>query len=232
MTLPTPELPIYKDGKYSPTTIAVNEERYGGNGDIWVSDGYGQNYVHRYDKEGNYRQTITGEEGDGNFEVPHGIWVDRRKSEPELYIGDNVRLPEPQPQTYEDSVRREMNLQGRVQVYDLDGNFKRAFGTGLITLPRKGVTTHEGFLIVPELYARIAVFDRDDNFVTYIDDNREVVDVSDWPNSKDENGELVRPKALKSGKVHSPHDIAMDSKGNLYLSEYMIGGRITKLAKV
>lgn len=232
MTLPKPEISIYKEGKYSPTAVAVNEERYGGNGDVWVSDGYGQNCVHRFDKEGNYKQTITGEEGAGSFEVPHGIWIDRRKPEPELCIGDNVRLLGPQPLTYEGSVRKEMNLQGRIQVYDLDGNFKRSFGRGLITLPRKGVATHEGFLIVPELYARVAVFDLDDNFAGYLDDNREAVDDSEWPNSRDQNGEMVRPNVLKPGRVHSPHDIAMDSKGNLYLSEYLIGGRITKLAKV
>ena len=45
MSLQRPDLPVYGEGKYSPTGVAVNEERHGGNGDIWVTDGYGQSYV-------------------------------------------------------------------------------------------------------------------------------------------------------------------------------------------
>ena len=57
-TLPAPELAVYKQGNYSPTFVSVNEERYGGNGDIWVADGYGESYVHRYNKTGEYVQSI------------------------------------------------------------------------------------------------------------------------------------------------------------------------------
>ena len=76
-----PELAVYQDGDYMPTSVAVNEERYGGNGDIWVADGYGQSYVHRYNKAGNYVGSINGEEGEaGAFDCPHAVFIDRRKS--------------------------------------------------------------------------------------------------------------------------------------------------------
>ncbi|HLZ08131.1 MAG TPA: hypothetical protein VKT80_06040, partial [Chloroflexota bacterium] len=102
-TLPRPDLPVYKEGRYAPTWVAVNEERFGGNGDIWVTDGYGQFYVHRFDKNGSYLGSINGEEGKaGAFKTPHSIWVDRRKPEKELYVADRTN--------------------GRVQVYDLDGH--------------------------------------------------------------------------------------------------------------
>ena len=42
MSLEIPPVTIYSEDDYSPTSVAVNEERFGGNGDIWVSDGYGQ----------------------------------------------------------------------------------------------------------------------------------------------------------------------------------------------
>ena len=70
MRLERPPLPIYLDGGYSPTSMAVNEERHGGNGDIWVSDGYGKFHVHRYDKMGNYLASINGEEGAGGVLHP------------------------------------------------------------------------------------------------------------------------------------------------------------------
>ena len=53
MSIQRPDLEVYREGVYSPTFIVVNEERLGGNGDVWVADGYGQSYVHRYDKLGN-----------------------------------------------------------------------------------------------------------------------------------------------------------------------------------
>lgn len=43
MNLEKPPHPSYKKGKFVPTWVAVFEERYGGNGDIWVADGYGMN---------------------------------------------------------------------------------------------------------------------------------------------------------------------------------------------
>ena len=61
--LSKPDLAIYREGNYSPTFVAVNEERHGGNGDIWVADGYGESYVHRYSKAGEYLSSINGEEG-------------------------------------------------------------------------------------------------------------------------------------------------------------------------
>ena len=105
-SLEQPDLDVYREGMYSPTWVAVNEERHGGNGDVWVADGYGQSYVHRYDSSGNYISSINGEEGGaGRFSTPHAIFIDRREPEQrgaELYVADRAN--------------------GRVQVYDLVGN--------------------------------------------------------------------------------------------------------------
>ena len=91
LRLPTPPVDAYRDGDYMPTWVAVNEERHGGNGDVWVTDGYAVDLVHRYDKSGNYLGTITGEDGRaGKFNNPHAILMDTRKSEPELYVADGA----------------------------------------------------------------------------------------------------------------------------------------------
>ena len=63
MTINTPDFPAYESAEFKPTSVAVNEERFGGNGDIWVTDGYGEFYIHRFDKSGNYISTLSGEEG-------------------------------------------------------------------------------------------------------------------------------------------------------------------------
>ncbi len=209
--LQEPGIPIYREGDYLPTSVAVNEERHGGNGDIWVADGYGQSYVHRYTKAGEYVGGITGEEGrGGRFSTPHGVFVDRRRSEPELYVADRANH--------------------QVQVYDLEGTFKRAFGSDFLTSP--SVFAVDGdLLVVGELRARLAVLDGDDKLVTYLGSNEEVCDVPGWPNNLNDGGEIVPTSLIQHGKFNSPHGLAADSDGNLYVAEWLIGGRMVKLAK-
>ena len=203
LNIDRPDHPVYQKAGYSPTWVAVNEERFGGNGDIWVTDGYGSNYIHRYDKTGNYLNSINGEEGKtGAFSCPHGIWVDTRKAEPELYIADRSNK--------------------RVQVYDVEGNYKRAFGADYLTSP-DGFITHGEFLMMPELYARLTILDGDDRLVAHLGSNEDAVKVKGWPNIHDH---------LQPGKFNSPHGMAADKDGNLYVVEWITGGRITKLAKV
>jgi DNA-binding beta-propeller fold protein YncE len=202
-----PELAIYETGVYSPTSIAVN----GSNGDVWVADGYGMSYVHRFDRAGTYIGSINGEEGGGRFNTPHGLFIDTRKSEPELYIADRGN--------------------GRVQVYDLDGNFKRVFGSDFLTTPSAFGIFGET-LIVAELKARLAVVDVEDKLVGYLGENLPVADVQGWPNNLNDAGTPVRTALLESGKFNSPHGMAIDSTGNVYVSEWLIGGRFIKLARL
>ena len=204
MRLEPPRIPAYEEGKYSPTSVAVNEERRGGNGDIWVADGYGEWFVHRYDKDGNHLISLNGEEGTGRFNQPHGAWMDWRKDEPELYISDRYNH--------------------RAQVFDTEGNFKRDFGPGLLNeRSPSGFITHGDQMVVVELRARLTVLDGNDGLVTYLGDNSGVEDVEGWPNPPAEYIEV--------GKFNGPHGVAADGEGNLYVTELIIGGRLTKLAR-
>jgi len=215
LTLDRPDLPVYGQGTYAPTSVAVNEERFGGNGDVWVADGYGQSQVHRYsqfNKRGEYLKSITGAEGSaGNFATPHGIWFDTRKTEPELYVADRGNR--------------------RVQVYDADGHFKRAFGTDFLTSP-SGFARDGDHVIIAELRARLAVVDADDRLVCYLGQNESVCVEDGWPNMMDERGVPTRTNRLQPGKFNSPHGMATDPYGNIYVAEWLIGGRFIKLAKV
>ncbi len=198
-----PNLPVYDKANYSPTWAAVNEERNGGNGDIWVTDGYGSNYIHRYDKNGRYLNSINGEEGrTGAFSCPHGIWVDTRRSEPELYIADRSNH--------------------RIQVYSVEGEYRRSFGDAVLTSP-DGFITHGEYLLIPELFARLTILDGNDKLVCHLGSNEDVVKVKGWPN--------LPADLIHAGKFNSPHGMAADIAGNLYVAEWIVGGRITKLVR-
>ena len=200
---------MYQEGNYSPTFVAVNEERHGGNGDVWVTDGYGESHVHRFSKSGEYLGSINGDEGRaGRFNCPHGIFIDRRRGDGELYVADRTNH--------------------RVQVYDLEGRFKRAFGSEFLSSP-SGFVTHGDLMVVAKLRARLAVLDKDDNLLCYLGDNEQVCSVGGWPNNRNAGGELVPTAHLEPGKFNSPHGMAVDGQGNLYVAEWLIGGRFIKL---
>ena len=84
------------DHLYGPTGVTVLA-----NGDFYVSDGYGNNRVVKYDKNGKYL-TEWGQQGKepGNFELPHGITSD---NENRIYVADRSNY--------------------RIQIFDSDGKF-------------------------------------------------------------------------------------------------------------
>ncbi|MBI4427686.1 MAG: hypothetical protein HY562_01045 [Ignavibacteriales bacterium] len=205
MTLAKPNHPTYQSGKYSPTWVAVNEGRHGGNGDIWVADGYGMNYVHRYNYRGNYLSSMNGDEGAGAFQCPHAVFFDTREgeSESELYVADRGNK--------------------RFQVFSADGKFNRSFGEHFLSCPCACQTNGEE-LYIPELTAKLVVLDSRDRHVCTLGDNEASCRIEGWPN---------HPRSLiKEGKFNSPHSLAVDRSGNIYVVEWIIGGRITKLQKV
>ena len=83
--------------------------------------------------------------------------------------------------------------------------------------------------MVSELRARMAVLDEDDNLLCYLADNQEVCSVEGWPNNRDAGGGLIPTALLEPGRFNSPHGMAVDAQGNLYIGEWLIGGRFIKL---
>ena len=211
LELDFPKHSAYKENRYSPTSVAVDEIIQGGSGDIWVSDGYGANLVHRYSNDGEYKHTIDGSSGAGHFNCPHGIFIDRRRDVPELYVADRAN--------------------SRVQVFDLEGRFIRSFGSDFLTTP-SGFSTYNKIMIIAELNSRLVVIGEADNFVEYLFMDEKAPNYLGWPNEQTANGTLSRPSTLGPLKFNSPHGITVDSRGNIYIAEWLIGGRITKLKKI
>ena len=207
-TIERPDISHYTlGGPYSPTWVAVNEERFGGNGDIWVADGYGSGLVNRYDKSGKYLGSISGQKAAGKFACPHGIAFRFDRSEPELYVADRGNQ--------------------RIQVFDAEGTFKRVVGAKTLHSPCM-FHFYDGLTLVPELFARVDILDGEDNLVSMLGDNGYASTRPGWPN----HNVTGKPELIEPGKFNSPHGGTFDAAGNIYIVEWIIGGRITKLERV
>jgi len=200
--------PEYEEGRYAPTWVAVDEVRLGGSGDVWVADGYGSSLVHRYTADGTYVSTITGEEGAGRFSCPHAVLIDRRGPEPVLLVADRGNA--------------------RVQEFGLDGAYRGVLGVGVLNSP-SALATSGDLLVVAELNARVAILDRAGTIVSYEGENGDATTRPGWPNALDEQGNVVVP-TTEAGHFNSPHGLTVDADGNIYVAEWLLGGRHVRLA--
>lgn len=182
--------------KYKPTDVCV-----GLDGTIYVFDGYGLPWIHRYTRRGDYIGSFGGDgDAPGKLRCPHGGWVDTRKSESELYVADRGN--------------------NRIQVFTLDGMHKR-----FITAEMKQPCCFYQFkneMYVPDLQARLTILDINDKPVAVLGDNPEAPKIAGWPNIQSH---------LQDGKFNSPHAACVDSKGNIYVVEWIDTGRVTKLTR-
>ena len=201
-------------GLYNPTSVAVFEEHRGGNGDVWIADGYGVSVVHRVRQDGRLLATLTGEEGAGRFDCPHAVYLSWQGDGPEIYVADRGN--------------------SRVQVYSVDGRFRRSFGEGVLNSP-SGFAHWHGLLVVAELFGRLAAFGEADELVGYIGADATLGVVSGWParsgwpNTISPEGRVLAPAPPDQHRFNSPHSIAADPDGNLYVSEWLVGGRYCKV---
>lgn len=190
-----------KPEQYLPTSIAPLPE-----GGFLVADGYGQSWIHRYDKEREYVTSFGGPGSAlGQLQTPHGIWVDTRGSEPVLLVAD-----------------RENN---RVQVFDLAGTPLREVKDVEHDLLRRPCHMHPfgDELVVADLAGRVTLLDSSLGLVAHLGDNPD-------PGKRARND--VLPPEWRDGEFISPHCANWDSRGNLYVTDWVSSGRITKLARI
>jgi hypothetical protein len=199
---PPAEADVYKDkNRYRPTNIAFAPD-----GGFYVADGYGSNYIHHYDKDGKWVKTWggTGTEP-GKMRTPHGIWLDDRAGrKPALVVADRANA--------------------RLQYFSLDGQPQ-----GLVkdVLFPAHFDIRGDVLLVPDLHARVSLFDRDNKPIVHLGDDpvwrKQVLD-----------GFKIRrqPGDWVAGKFVHPHDACFDKDGNIIVAEWVETGRISWLRKV
>jgi hypothetical protein len=192
------EAGIYKEEKnFNPCAVTV-----GPDGSIFVADGYGANYVLKFDKDRKFVKAFGGPgEEEGKFKTCHGIVLDTRGKKPLLFI-----------------CNRNNN---RVEYWDLDGNFVRVIQKDL-RMPA-AVQIQGDYAIVPELQGRVTVLDKKGNIVAQVGDN---------PDPKQRANFGLPQDQWKEGICNSPHGASMDKKGNLIVAEWSAFGHLHKFARV
>jgi hypothetical protein len=204
--------PKNKGLKYTPTNVAVAPD-----GDVYLADGYGSWYIHRFDKAGNYKGTFGGP-GDGSAAIdkpsptatihPHGLHIDARGKEPLLVVAENDpngRKP------------------GRLHAFDLDGKHHSYLPTRVRSprhFDRKG-----DLVVIPDLDAVVTLVDAD---------NKVIAQLGDGSTTFEQVRSLrTKPREqFKAGQFVCPHDAAFDKDGSIFVSEWVEVGRVTKLKKV
>jgi hypothetical protein len=195
-----PEKAEWGRNRFMPTNFAFLPD-----GGFILADGYGAFYMHRYDKDGNWKSCFGGEgKGEGKFNTPHGVWVDTRAGrEPEIVVCDRANHT--------------------LQRFSLEGIYKGTLeGYGLPA----NCETWKNQLLVPELHARVTILNEKNEVVARLGDD--VARVTD----KD-GGKIRGDKTLwQPGKFVHPHDACFAADGSIFVAEWVGTGRVSLLKKV
>lgn len=180
---------------FKPCAVTV-----GPAGEIFVADGYGSNYIYKFDQERKFVKAF-GEPGveEGKFKTCHGIALDTRGEKPLLFV-----------------CNRNNN---RVEYWDLDGNFVRVIQKDLRMPAAVNIRGEQA--VIPELQGRVTVLDKAGAIAAQVGDQPE-------PKFRANYG-LTQDKWV-DGITNSPHGAAIDAQGNLIVSEWSAFGRVLKYA--
>ncbi len=201
MTLETPHgLGIYEeDDPFKPTETTI-----GPNGDIYVADGYGSQYIIQYDIKGKYIRHFGGRgDEDDQFQTAHGVCIDTRdKNNPTLLCTSRAH----------NSFKR----------FTLDGQY-----ISTIFLPGAYVcraVINDENLYAGVCWSRLRYLNQTPNsgFVTILDKNDKVISNPGGTQPEYRDGQLQL--MLQSEPIFQHcHDVCIDEDKNIYVCQWNAG---------
>ena len=182
-----------KADEYVPTETAI-----AANGDIYVADGYGKDFVIQYDAAGKYIRHFGGRgDKDENLLNAHGVCIDKRDAmNPTLIV-----------------TSRQQNAFKR---YTLEGKY-------IDTIPLPGAWVCRPVIHGDYLYAAVLQSNsnlwKQSGFVTIMDKNFKVVSniAGSTPTYKDGKLEEMY-QTVKAFEY--PHDVCIDDEENIYVAQW------------
>lgn len=173
----------------------------GPDGRIYVADGYGASVIHEFTADRKWKRVI-GSRGEGDGQF---------KTCHGLAL--DTRYEKPLLLVCDRENRRLIHL-------DLEGKFVRNLTTGL----RRpcAVSLMGDFAAVAELEGRVVVIDKEGKIVATLGDNP---DKTQWATNR------VPREKWQDGIFTAPHGLSFDGSGNLYVQDWNLSGRLSKLRR-
>jgi peptidylamidoglycolate lyase len=198
MTLDYPK----ETGQYTkPEEYIPTETIIAPNGDIYVADGYGKDFITQYDHKGKYIRHFGGRgEGDQFLVQAHGICIDNRnKNNPCLIVTSR--------------------MQNAFKRYTLDGKY-----INTISLPGAWVcrpVINGDYLYAAVLQSQAEQW-KQSGFVLILDKNYQVV--SNLGGNLPAYNSNVPEEMHQTTKVFQyPHDVCIDDEENMYVAQWNSG---------
>ena len=119
------------------------------NGDIYATDGYASDYIHRFDKNGKYIKSFGGKAAPYGFRTMHQLTVDTRFTPARLIACDRAN--------------------NRLVYLSLEGDFIGVAASNL--LAPAAVAVHGDYVAVAELRGRVTILDKAGNIVSTLSSN-------------------------------------------------------------
>ena len=184
-----------QDMAFNPTDVAVMPD-----GDFFVVDGYGSDFVLHYDRHGQFLAKFgrNSEQDEQNIFNGHGITIDHRGNEPLLLIGSRA--------------------DHCLKWFSLDGKFvKRMHVPGAFIHAPIFMDDH---MVAPVCWTGKPGEPKDDSGVVCVFDEKDKL-VSVLGGQLPTNGQAVHNH---NGVFKHCHGLEKDKQGNLYLAQWQAGG--------
>lgn len=183
-----------KPEQYLPTETAIAL-----NGDIYVADGYGSQYIMNYDSRGRLKRIFGGKgDGEDQFNNAHGIAIDKRNGKERLLIT--------------------ARMQNKLKYFTLDGKYESSIDLPGAYICRPVIKNKEVYL------ATIWSGEGESNsgFVSILNEYNELVSAPGGCQPVYENGSLT-PMHQTAQVFKHPHDVCVDEDENLYVCQWNAG---------
>lgn len=185
-----------KEEEFIPTETAI-----AANGDIYVVDGYGKDFITQYDAKGNYIRHFGGRgDGDKYLVNAHGICIDNRhEGDPTLVVTSRI--------------------QNAFKRYKMNGEY-------IETIPLPGAWVCRPVINGDYLYTAVLQTNSRQNeksgFVLILDKDFKVV--SNLGGNLPAYGDGVPEEMHQVQTVFQyPHDVCIDDEGSLYIAQWNSG---------
>jgi hypothetical protein len=190
----------------SPDEFRPSKTLHLPNGDFFIIDGYGKDYIHRYNAAGEYQSSFGGSLGVGEAQLahwgPHGGGIDfSSPEEPQMILA--------------------LSDQNKLKRFSLTGEWLET-----IQVPGgnpRDIVFHDDHIFIPHLgdgwpqdrnaAGYISVFDRDFKVVANLGGTSPVY-----------RGDKLDTMAHSIHLFYHPHGISFDQDGNLYVAQFASNG--------